>query len=52
MIVKQCRCGRSYTLAEWQQLRLVGMQEDGEGGFLELRECTCRSTLSVEAQKE
>lgn len=31
-IVKRCGCGRSYILAEWQRLRLVGMQEgDGAG---------------------
>ncbi|MDB4946208.1 MAG: hypothetical protein JWP97_5742 [Labilithrix sp.] len=46
--VRVCGCGRSHDRDEWQGLRLVGLQEDGEGGELELRNCQCGSTLAIE----
>lgn len=45
---KSCGCGRTYDAAQWRELRLVGLQEDGDGGLLELRDCECGSTLSVQ----
>lgn len=43
-----CSCGAHYTRREWATLRYVGQQDDGEGGWLELRDCSrCGSTISV-----
>jgi len=55
-IIKMCACGRSYTLAEWRQLRYVGRiqvpaDEEGPADDLELRDCMCRSTISVDRAK-
>lgn len=45
--MKHCRCGRSYTLSDWNTLRLVGYMEDGgKHTKLELRDCHCGSTLA------
>lgn len=41
-------CGMSVSLREWRALPLVGYQEDGRGGFLELRNHHCLTTLSCE----
>ncbi len=47
-MTKKCSlCGRKFSAFDWSQLLLVGYQDDGEGGWLELRNCTCTSTLSV-----
>ena len=49
-MTKKCsRCGTVIGGVEWSQLHLVGYQDDGDGGWLELRNCTCTSTLSVRA---
>ena len=45
-VFKECACGRSYTRAGWAALDYVGTQRCGEQN-LELRLCTCRSSLSV-----
>lgn len=35
----------------WAELPRIGVQEDGEGGGLELRNClSCNSTLAVEVR--
>lgn len=48
-IIKSCKCGRSYTRAEWQSLPLRGHQDQGDDfPVLELRDCPCRSTLGIE----
>lgn len=44
-MTKKCRCGATYTPETWSQLPLVGHQDD-VGGSLELRNCTCGSTIS------
>lgn len=44
---KECRCGVSYTHAAWQRLPYVGLQDDFDGGWLEMRNCVCHSTLCV-----
>jgi hypothetical protein len=41
-------CLRDFTLAEWLSLAAIGMQDDGEGGAYELRNCRCGSTLAME----
>ena len=43
-------CGAVYTRGAWERLKLLGSQEDDEGRVLELRDCVCRSTLSVQTQ--
>lgn len=43
-----CRCGAMYALADWLALEWCGIQDDGEGGSLELRQCGCHSTLSID----
>lgn len=47
--VKECACGLSYDRDEWQALRLVGVQHAGALD-LELRNCVCGSTISVERE--
>jgi hypothetical protein len=50
---KRCTCcGTSYSLQEWHELPLIGrmpveMREPGEPAELELRNCSCGTTLSV-----
>lgn len=43
---KVCRCGCSYTAPLWATLRFVGIHSD-EYECLEMRDCLCKSTLSV-----
>lgn len=47
-LVECRRCGTSFDDASWQRAELVGYQADGQGGLLELRNCGCGSTHSVE----
>jgi|GEM_PF-3957197 len=49
----RCACGRSYSLQEWSALELVGHQpvpaeHDEPAMLLELRNCRCGSTISVD----
>lgn len=46
----QCGCGRKYSTEEWNRLEYVGLQDDQDGGWLELRNCQCRSTLAIEVK--
>ncbi len=46
--LKSCGCGRSFNALEWRDLRLVCFQDDFAGGLLELRDCPCGSTISIE----
>lgn len=49
--VKVCRCGATFDVNAWNALPYVGLQDDGEGGFLELRNCDrCWSTIAVVAK--
>lgn len=53
--MKQCRkCQRVYaTLAEWQALPCIGTMDPGEGDpVLEMRNCSCHSTLAIEVGSE
>lgn len=47
--LKTCHCGASFDVPAWNALALVGVQDDGDGGELELRNCRCSSTLAVAA---
>ncbi len=46
---KKCACGNHYTMAQWNSLRLIGQQDYEEDGDkkLELRDCTCGSTIAI-----
>jgi hypothetical protein len=45
--VKRCSCEQTYSLAQWNALKLVGYQ-DVDGVRLELRQCsTCGSTIAI-----
>lgn len=46
LVVRSCACGRRYTLEQWQELFLCGELAAGPK-TLELRNCECGSTLSV-----
>ena len=46
LIVKRCRCRRTFTMDEWEALEHVGVQHDDEFD-LELRNCRCGSTISL-----
>lgn len=44
--VATCACGLAYTRDEWAALEaLRPLMSDGAGGWLELRNCSCRSTI-------
>ena len=43
---KACGCGLIYSREAWGKLEYLGPQDDGEA-LLELRNCTCGSTLAV-----
>jgi CheY-like chemotaxis protein len=48
-IVKECSCGRQFALKEWIALPFCGrMHVPPRGVVIELRTCTCGSSLSVE----
>jgi hypothetical protein len=50
MTTTKRRCtGCKREIDSWEALPLVGYQDDCEGGFLELRNHHCGSTLSVRA---
>jgi len=49
--MKACGCGRVHDLRDpeaWTALPYVGLMEDGDGGWIALRNCPCRSTLAVD----
>ena len=45
---KHCACGEMHTRDAWQALALVGHMTD-ETECIELRNCTCGSTLAIVA---
>jgi hypothetical protein len=50
---KACSCGEQYTTAEWLLLPLLGPMEDGDGGWLVLRNCAqCDSTIALDARDD
>lgn len=45
-IIKYCSCcNKEYTFSEWKKLHFVGNFEG-----LELRNCSCNSTISIEIE--
>lgn len=55
-IIKVCSCGRKYTRAAWKMLPYVGRtyvpaDEEGPADDFELRNCVCRSTITVDRAK-
>lgn len=46
-VLARCACGLAYDLSAWRVLPYVGLQEDGDDEILELRNCSCGSTLAV-----
>jgi len=50
---KECMCGRKFTKDQWKKLPLVGyfvaVDEDDKPFGAELRNCPCRSTISIRA---
>jgi hypothetical protein len=51
-VIKTCTCGKTFTKAEWQQLRLTtkhgGRVEYADGHLYEFRHCSsCLSTLAL-----
>lgn len=49
LIIKTHRCGARYTARQWRRLRFVSEihDEQGELAPVELRVCTCGSSISV-----
>jgi hypothetical protein len=47
---QRCACGVEWTRAAWKKLRVVGEWRDEDGRTYELRQCTCRSTMTVEVR--
>lgn len=57
-LVKTCRCGKSYDAHAWRALTYVGVQPGGPADEhgpaypdVELRNCSCGSTLAVEGEE-
>ena len=44
-------CTTKYAAVDWKVLAYVGDQEDGEGSYLEMRNCACKTTLVVPAKR-
>ncbi|MCA9588550.1 MAG: hypothetical protein KC657_24705 [Myxococcales bacterium] len=45
---KVCRCGETWSRAEWSELTPIGRYLAGSEGWMELRSCVCGATLTVE----
>ena len=51
--MKTCTCCKKHhDKAGWEALELVGVIDDEEGGTLELRNCSCTSTIAVQLTAE
>jgi hypothetical protein len=50
-VLKTCACGLVYDVDTWRELAFVGVHREG-GGYpdLELRNCSCGSTLCLEVR--
>ena len=47
--MKTCTCCKKhYDKAGWEALERVGVVDDGDGGTLELRNCSCGSTIAIQ----
>lgn len=45
---KVCSCGKKYSEGEWFSLELLGYMELDDDHVADCRNCTCKSTISVE----
>ncbi len=45
-------CHQEISDAKWESWPTLGLMEDGDGGFLDLRNCSCGTTLAREATRE
>ncbi len=45
-------CCRVIDDVLWESWPTLGLMEDGDGGFLDLRNCACGTTLSRVAKRE
>ena len=45
-VIKKCSCGLEFDRKNWQELEFVGVQVLKKG-HLELRNCSCGSTISI-----
>lgn len=50
--LKRCACGAVYDLKGWRALAKQGYVNCGDGEFLEMRGCVCRSSICVEIKYE
>jgi hypothetical protein len=46
-LVATCSCGACYTLQQFRLLPDGGVQDCGDNARLELRQCACRSHISI-----
>lgn len=54
-VVKTCSCGEAYDATRWAALPLVGYcgaASGDESQALELRQCSCRSTIALDVPME
>lgn len=49
--MKECACGITYSAEQWADLPLVGEQRFEDGVTMELRNCSCGSTMGIELPK-
>lgn len=47
-VVRRCGCGREHTRPGWCALDFVGYQPGAEGRVLEMRNCLCGSTITID----
>ena len=52
IVVRVCSmCGTRHTYSTWAKLRFLGYQDDGNGECIELRNCTCGSTIAIDLER-
>jgi hypothetical protein len=49
IVVKDCKCGRTFTAESWTELKSLGTIDNGRhtGELLDLRLCLCGTTLTL-----
>jgi len=52
VFIAECGCGKKYSTEEWLLLPLIGVQKVPGAPSLEMRDCFCGSTISVEVPRE
>ena len=52
-LVKKCKCcSRSFDNVAWLALPLLDLRDEGDGLWLEMRNCPCGATLGLEIQAQ